>query len=370
MCNRFKEYEDSFLNVGVVSMKYFLLLILLFATGCSTNFGDDLPESEKKTDSDLMLEGVADPLEPFNRTMFTVNKGLFEYAIYPASEGYNYVMPVSARKGIRHFYQNLTYPIRVVNNLLQTEWEEAWIETKRFGINTTEGILGFRDTATDKYKLEEQKEDFGLTLQHYGWEPQMYLFLPFFGSSSDRDLVGKTGDYFLDPTTYYFPAGVPLKFNDISFSAKPIYDVLTQQYDAYELSHLVYSLSRTLPKYQPTYDSEMQANSVQTIYALFARPQNADFYKLIEEREIELEDFKESFKYNVFRQEKPAKTVYILPGLGEYRSSNRIQFLAELAYSQGYNVVSISSPFNWEFLTSSPEGFLPGYIEDDLVLID
>ena len=351
-------------------MKCLLLCILFLATACNTSFVAELPEPEQKIDGELLLEGVPDPIEPFNRTMFAFNKGVFEYGIYPLAEGYNYVVPEAGRKGIRHFYKNITYPIRLVNNLFQAEWYEAWIETKRFGINTTEGILGFTDPAKEKYRLEEQKEDFGLTLQHYGWEPQMYLFLPFYGGSSERDLIGITGDAFLDPASYYFPASVPLFFNGLSFQAKSIYDVLTQQYDAYELSHLVYSLQRRLPKYKITYDSEMHENCVQTLYALLSKPQNPNFYKLTEEREIEIVGFRNTFKYNVFKQEKPAKTLYILPGLGECRSSSRILALAELAYSQGYNVVSISSPFNWEFLTSSPKGFLPGFIENDLDKID
>jgi phospholipid-binding lipoprotein MlaA len=341
----------------------------LFA-GCATDFDQSLPEGEASRDKELILKGVDDPIEPFNRTLFAFNKGLVEYALYPASQGYNYVMPESARSGLSHFYDNILFPVRVVNNLLQGQWSGAWVETKRFGINTTVGYLGFTDPATEDYKLTTAEEDLGLTFQHYGWEPQMYLFLPFWGGSSERDFIGKVGDYFLDPTSYYLPASLGLKFNDISFEAKNIYDVLTTEYDAYELAHLLYSIQRRTPKYAMSFKSEMESGKVQTIYAVFAKPQDGAFYKKMEEQEIEVEGFRDSLKYNVWKQEAPAKTVFVLGGLGEHRSSSRLQSLAELAYNQGYNVVSFSSTFNWEFLSSGPKDFLPGYIHDDLAQID
>ena len=168
-------------------MRIFYLILLFFITSCTTEFKEgDLPEAENPSDSALLLKGVDDPIEPFNRTMFSLNEGLFKYVLYPATEGYNYIMPEVARTGISDFYQNLLYPVRVVNNLLQTQWNEAWVETKRFGINTTVGFLGFTDPATDKYGLKLYDEDLGLTFGHYGWEPQMYIYLPIINASSER----------------------------------------------------------------------------------------------------------------------------------------------------------------------------------------
>ena len=352
-------------------MKIFYLLLLIFVTSCTTEFKkEDLPQAENPDDSVLLLAGVNDPLEPFNRTMFSLNKGLFKYIIYPATEGYNYVMPEVARTGIRDFYENLLYPVRVVNNLAQTQWHEAWVETKRFGINTTVGFLGFTDPATDKYGLKLYDEDLGLTFGHYGWEPQMYIYLPIINASSERDLLGRIGDSFLDPATYYFPASPALAFNNLSFTAKGIYEVLKTQYDPYELNHLLYSVQRTAPKYAINMASDPASNSVQTIYATFVMPQNKDFIDEVEEGTIKLEGFREELNYNIWRNPEAKRTIYILPGLGEHRSSSRIQALAEIAYNQNYNVISFSNTFNWEFLKAAPKSFFAGYINDDLEKIN
>ncbi|MCH2206033.1 MAG: MlaA family lipoprotein [Lentisphaerales bacterium] len=352
-------------------MKFSYLFLVFLVTSCSSDFNQiALPESENPNDSALLLRGVADPIEPFNRAMFSLNKGLFEYLLYPTTQGYNYVMPEGARTGIKDFYKNLLYPVRVVNNALQNEWEEAWVETKRFGINTTVGFLGFTDPATDKYGIKLYDEDLGLTLGHYGWEPQMYIYLPFFGGSSERDVLGNIGDNFLDPASYFFPAGPVLKFNDISFIARDINEVLTTQYDAYELQHLLYSVQRRAPKYAVSTASEPESNCVQTIYAAYVKPEDNEFIDKATEGSISLEGFRGELAYNIWTHPEAEKTLYLLPGLGEHRSSSRIQALAELAYKEKYNVITFSSPFNFEFLKAAPKSFLAGYIEDDLVYID
>ena len=78
---------------------------------------------------------------------------LFDYAMEPASRGYRKVLPSRARTGIRNFGHNIAYPVRLTSNLLQGEWANAGTETKRFLINTTEGVLGFGDPATKNIKF-------------------------------------------------------------------------------------------------------------------------------------------------------------------------------------------------------------------------
>ena len=113
-------------NGEMLHMKFILLISLLLLSGCSTTYDQTLPEGEQARDRELLLRGVNDPIEPFNRTMFYLNSGLFEYGIYPASKAYNYVMPGVARRGLSHFYQNLLFPVRIVNNVLQGQWDGAW----------------------------------------------------------------------------------------------------------------------------------------------------------------------------------------------------------------------------------------------------
>ena len=116
-----------------------------------------------------MIKGVSDPLEPLNRASFALNTVLFKTILYPAMKGYQWLVPESGRAHITHFHHNLTYPVRLVNNSLQWQWNESWIETKRFGINSTVGILGLNDPATTRYGLQPSNEDLGQTFGKWGW---------------------------------------------------------------------------------------------------------------------------------------------------------------------------------------------------------
>ena len=213
-------------------MKFSIPNNTTFATSCSSNFNQtSLIEPENPNDADLLLTGVADPIEPFNRSMYAVNKLFLKTFSTQQQKDITTLCRKPRELELKTFTKNLLYPVRVVNNALQNQWEEAWVETKRFGINTTIGFLGFTDPATDKYGMELYNEDLGLTFGHYGWEPQMYIYLPFFGGSSERDLLGRVGDYFLDPAThvgdhilslesYYFPAGPAMAQQHLLYRTK------------------------------------------------------------------------------------------------------------------------------------------------------
>ena len=204
----------------------FCLLSSFFActiAGCATSgksapsvqvasFTDDSDEAAINDDFDLLEEEfaeqmikVADPLEPFNRTMYNVNDTLYFWVVKPASQVYGGVIPEPARLGIRNFFSNLTTPARFINCLLQGKGEGAGTELRRFAINTTCGILGFGDPALDQYGLEPVREDLGQTLAVYGFGDGFYLVLPLLGPSNARDSVGRIGDWFLNPVSYVEP---------------------------------------------------------------------------------------------------------------------------------------------------------------------
>ena len=112
--------------------------------------------------------------------------------------------------------------------------------------------------------------------------------------------------------------------------------------------HLLYSVKRRAPKYAAT--TILSLNQIVCKrYAAFVRPEDKDFIELAQERSVEIEGFRNALSYNVWRHPNAQKTLYLLPGLGEHRSSSRIQALAELAYKENYNVVTFSSPFNFGF---------------------
>ncbi len=148
---------------------------------------------------------ISDPLEPFNRIMYNLNDTLYFWVLKPCTQAYKQVIPKPARIGIHNFFQNLAFPIRYVNCLLQGKSDAAGTESDRFLINTTAGILGFGDPAGDKYGLQPVDEDLGQTLAIHGINNGFYIVWPILGPSTVRDSAGMVGDLFLNPVFYVEP---------------------------------------------------------------------------------------------------------------------------------------------------------------------
>jgi phospholipid-binding lipoprotein MlaA len=161
-------------------------------------YGMEVPPAEQVT--------IADPLEPFNRAMFTFNDRLYFWFLKPVAQGYSAVMPEPARVSVGNFFSNLRAPVRFVNCLLQANFIGAATELFRFMINSTIGLAGFFDPASgEEINLLRQNEDFGQTLGVYGAGPGFYVVWPIFGPSSPRDTVGMVGDFFAYPLSYLDP---------------------------------------------------------------------------------------------------------------------------------------------------------------------
>jgi phospholipid-binding lipoprotein MlaA len=162
------------------------------------DYGMEVPAAEQVT--------ISDPLEPFNRAMFTFNDRLYFWVLKPVAQGYSAVMPEPARVSVSNFFSNLRSPIRFVNCLLQANFIGAATELFRFMINSSIGLAGFFDPAGgEEINLVRQDEDFGQTLGVYGAGQGFYLVWPFLGPSSPRDTVGMVGDFFAYPLSYLDP---------------------------------------------------------------------------------------------------------------------------------------------------------------------
>jgi phospholipid-binding lipoprotein MlaA len=142
-----------------------------------------------------------DPLEGFNRAMYTFNEKFDKYLLKPVAQGYRAVVPAFARQGIANFFRNLGEPVVAVNNLLQGKFKEAGTDLLRLVINTTLGLAGLFDPAS-AMGLEKHDEDFGQTLAVWGVGEGPYLVLPIFGPSTLRDAFGLAVDYNLYPPTH------------------------------------------------------------------------------------------------------------------------------------------------------------------------
>ncbi len=160
-----------------------------------TQTGDEFDDEFAVAD-----EEIIDPLSGYNRVMTSFNDGFYVYVLDPVARGYAYVVPEIARKGISNAFDNLMFPIRFVNNILQLKFENSMEELGRFVINSTFGVLGLMDVAQSEFGLQEHDEDFGQTLGHYGVGSGFHVVLPFFGPSNVRDIVGLSVDSFADPT--------------------------------------------------------------------------------------------------------------------------------------------------------------------------
>ena len=145
-----------------------------------------------------------DPLESVNRGIYQFNDGADRVLFKPAAEVYRAVLPDFARTGINNFFANIHDVIVALNNLLQGKAGQAVSDVGRIAVNSTFGVLGFVDIATE-LGLEKHYEDFGQTLGRWGFASGAYLVIPILGPSSVRDGIGLFADVKTDPLTYVEP---------------------------------------------------------------------------------------------------------------------------------------------------------------------
>jgi len=166
--------------------------------------------------SDVVKEDY-DPWENFNQKMFTFNRQVDKYVLKPAAKAYDVVMPEPWQKLIDRGMNNLRFPARFVNNLLQRKWGGAGREVARFLINSTAGIGGLFDPAGEYWGIEPSNADFGQTLGKWGLGPGPYLVLPLLPPLTLRDGLGLGVDTATNPLAYYTPFvwdGLGLKAGD------------------------------------------------------------------------------------------------------------------------------------------------------------
>jgi phospholipid-binding lipoprotein MlaA len=145
-----------------------------------------------------------DPLEPWNRAVYKFNDKVDQAVARPVATAYRRVVPGEIRDRVRNFFANLADPFIGVNSFLQGKVEDGITDWARFVFNTTFGIFGIHDVATEA-GLEKHNEDFGQTFGRWGARPGPYLVLPFLGSSDLRDGIGMTFDLYTDPLTEVRP---------------------------------------------------------------------------------------------------------------------------------------------------------------------
>ncbi len=150
----------------------------------------------------LTYDEANDPLEPMNRSIFAFNTLFDDIILAPTARLYRIWGPPDIRDGIANFVTNWREPVTFVNDVLQAEPKRAGTSFSRFLINSTFGLLGIFDTASN-WGIEHHSEDFGETFAVWGIPEGPFLMLPILGPSNTRDFTGFVVDFFYDPVSYW-----------------------------------------------------------------------------------------------------------------------------------------------------------------------
>lgn len=166
-----------------------------------------------------------DPYEAFNRPMFVVNEAIDKYAAKPVAQVYDNAVPLPVKASVGNFFGNAGDLWVGVNSALQGKFGDAGIDLGRLLINSTVGIFGMFDVASE-LGLERHDEDFGQTLAVWGVGGGGYLFWPVIGPRNVRDTVGFAVGTYADPVVYVRPVSVrnsmaALRFVDVRASLLP-----------------------------------------------------------------------------------------------------------------------------------------------------
>ncbi len=194
---------------AIITRMLTIIFMVLVICGCHhpyDRYPDAHPEPWTPSDVEMMLGGE-DPLEGFNRSMFSCTDFLMCYVADPLGRVYTTIFP---RPFITHFNNvcvNLEYPGRAVSSLLQAQWQAAGTETVRFLANSTLGIAGIFDVAQAWWNIPPAEADFGQAFAAWGIGPGHTFMLPIVPTLNGRDLIGLIFDTAFDLKTYIPYAG-------------------------------------------------------------------------------------------------------------------------------------------------------------------
>lgn len=355
-----------------------------------------------------------DTWEKFNRKIFNFNLKANKYVIRPINIAWASVMPQYGMDRIQNFYTNLNFPVRLTSCLLQKDFESSKIETRRFLTNTTLGIGGLYDVAQSKYKIKPRNEDIEQAFAYHNIKKGPYLVLPLVAQGNIRDIAGQALDLPLNPAAYIV-GPVSLASTGISLVngttyMQPITKMLDNYADPYEATKQLLGIERyiknsnldrkEMPDETTVSENVVQINNLsdksginpnlkadiklsnynpQSPLVDAMRTMRFDNQKLDTSRWAELSVWNKSFnkqlkissvnvaykrpnyKYRyILQKDKTAPVAIIYPSIGEGIMSAESTVQAKILYDAGYSVIVQGSAFNWEFVSSLPDGYKPG----------
>ena len=173
-------------------------LCCLLGTFTKMSFAEDTQAESRifNGDAPFLPSAQQDPLESINRPIFNFNQAMDTVLITPIAKIYNTLIPAPIRTGADNVFDNIAMLSSTANDLLQGEFKYALNDAWRFIINTTMGVGGIFDPATE-FGLEEHFNDMGITLARWGYRNSSYVVLPILGPTTVRDGVAVAADYYL-----------------------------------------------------------------------------------------------------------------------------------------------------------------------------
>lgn len=231
-------------------------LAALLMAGCATTAAPPPDERHPR-----------DPWEPYNRNMFQFNSAVDRAFIRPLAVGYGKITPAPVRRGISNFFTNIRSPVDQINLVLQGRPGDAGTEFARFVFNSTLGLGGLFDVASNG-EIEDFQEDFGQTLAVWGWEDSRFFIIPLMGPSTVRDGIARVPDGYadfvwrwtLEETTH---AWIGLNIIQLRYSMLPLDEDMRSAYDPYSFmrdgwlqrrDHAIANGENELPDYESFID--------------------------------------------------------------------------------------------------------------------
>lgn len=315
----------------------------------------------------ILPEILPDPAERVNRGVWAFNRGVLEGVIQPFGRVYQFVVPRPVRTSIKNAGRNLAYPGRVINESLQGRWKDAGDESLRFICNTTAGVGGLFDVAT-RWNIPKNKADFGQTFQTWGWKPNNYVMLPFFGPSDDSHAFGVAMDEAAEPWNYYAPLrriSYGVRANELSESSSELLRFIKSSGDPYADTKIAWSYASRTDSPDWKVNGPLDMSTLQTLGVATMRLRDPDFLQKGRESSVRIPGTGRAMPFDVWLQKHRAPLVYVAPGLGSHRLAMSTLAIAESLYQKGFSVVATTSVFHPEFMERASSAALPAHPQTD-----